>query len=195
MNTNATTVFSASKFPALEVLESYTPINWREDSKIEKTNKYTLNKQEQRHKNGSIIEMDFSVMENEREQEKENKRGLGNLPSNVASVGNLLTFNSHHDPYKNSSISNFDNLREFQKRKPMISKKEEKIFDAPNTLKEGDILPFALKESVKYKPKPPKKVKLELPENLPFKNLATDGFSFQGFYFCFIFLFFSVTQN
>nr|XP_002124160.1 WASH complex subunit 1 [Ciona intestinalis] len=164
-------VFSSSKYPAPEELQSYQSLFYDiECSLLQVTRKYRKIKSQ--FKNFSESEINekkqfYQVPQPKlRSSSVDDAEGLGGMPKDCKSISSLLLFNTSENPYKKYSI--FDPLGVTSKtRTDLEEEKEDGLADAPASIANREEMERHLVENYLYIPDLGDVPEIDVPMDLP----------------------------
>eukprot|EP00479_Gromia_sphaerica_P008246 TRINITY_DN3059_c0_g1_i1.p1 TRINITY_DN3059_c0_g1~~TRINITY_DN3059_c0_g1_i1.p1 ORF type:complete len:230 (-),score=41.38 TRINITY_DN3059_c0_g1_i1:487-1176(-) len=82
-------------------------------------------------------------------QDIDGQEGLGRLPENIEDVSSMLLFNTAENPYKEyASFNNLEGIGGTDREK-----ESKELSDAPQTMRDGDIMPTFASEQFGFKPR------------------------------------------
>mmetsp|Transcript_37219 Transcript_37219/g.81042 ORF Transcript_37219/g.81042 Transcript_37219/m.81042 type:complete len:561 (-) Transcript_37219:149-1831(-) len=195
----ATTVLSSNKYPAGPVLPNfesfYSP---DEASEVETVCKSLMQRADERAnsvgqeegRRGGVVTTEDETLELFRffadadqmssyHEEEKLKEGLGKLPANLASVANLLLFNSTENPYKKyQSLDNLAGHVEVTTDEQPTA--VETLAEAPHTVIESTDSPMLTAERYGFKPKLGQVPTFNLPAFLPNLPMVADDLTWSG---------------
>mmetsp|Transcript_27168 Transcript_27168/g.45511 ORF Transcript_27168/g.45511 Transcript_27168/m.45511 type:complete len:409 (-) Transcript_27168:1184-2410(-) len=187
-STQATTVFSTSKYPAPKTLPSYPTLfsqmnetlsPYREvDEEIQYAPAHpgfsTVggSRQFNSEMRDIVMRLNNQGSDLERVEFTMEDQGLGRLPTTLHSVGSLLLFNSNINPYQD--YQTLDNLMSTGREKSVADedKTAKALASAPTTMLSGEALPDIEGLDLTFKPSLGEMSSLALPANLPLDFIA-----------------------